>query len=31
MIGKWALFALLAALAAFMYGSIMVKIAGYGF
>jgi len=30
-IGKWTLFALLAALAAFMYGSIMMKIAGYGF
>ena len=28
--GKWALFAVLAALAAFMYGIIMIKIANYG-
>jgi len=31
LIGKWVLFALLAALVAFMYVSIMVKIAGHGF
>lgn len=31
LLNKWLLFALLAALAALMYGSMMVKIAGYGF
>ncbi|RBP09733.1 hypothetical protein DFR50_12179 [Roseiarcus fermentans] len=31
LINKWLLLALLAAVAAFGYGSMMVKIAGYGF
>ena len=31
LLNKWLLFALLAALAAFLYGSMMVKIARHGF